>query len=180
MGRELDDQELKMRSSNSKENKKVFVFNQFTRWFVLVLSFLVVLYAVWVILYKLDSNSPKFFKIVPFIMIFLAANTILRNIFSLNKIVLRNKDVEFKYIGRKSQAVNYQEVMRISLAKAKLRAISIEFESNSDRNQIMILLSFPNILEIINNLALSCPNAEYDDFVQSTLYLDKDKVKDTS
>ena len=90
-----------------------YSFNQFTRWFVLVLSILVIAYAIWVIIYKLDVESKPFFKIVPFIMIFLAVNTILRNILTINKIVLNEKNIQFKYIGKKTITVNYQDIEKI-------------------------------------------------------------------
>ena len=152
-----------------------YIFNQFIRWATLLLGLAAVLYALWVIFYKLHADSPRFFKLVPFIIIFLAANSILRNLFSLNSILFTQTDIRFRFLARKTVIIRWDSIYRITMGKDRQRAINIFYREAEVEKKFLMQLSFPNMLEIINSIAEMCENAEYDEFLKSVLVTDSER-----
>jgi len=153
-----------------------YQFNRFIRWTTLILAFTAVSYAFWVIFSKLDADSPKFFKLVPFIIIFLAANSIMRNLFSLNAIIFTEEKIIFKFLARKSVAINWESIFKITFGSRKQRVIYIFYRENEIEKKFIMQLSFPNMLEIINSIAEMCEDVEYDEFLESVLVTESKKL----
>jgi hypothetical protein len=157
-----------------------YKFNAFIRWTTLILATAAVLYAIWVIFYKLNEDSPQFFKFVPFIIIFLAANSIMRNLFSLNAIIFTCEDIRFKFLARRTVVIPWKSIFKITMGQRRQRAINIFYREAGTEKKFLMQLSFPNMLEIINSIAALCENVEYDEFLNSVLVTDKEKAEHSS
>ena len=144
-------------------------FNQFIRWTTLLLGLAAIAYALWVVFSKIDIGSPKFFKLVPFIIIFLAANSVMRNLFSLNSILFTEKKIVFKFIARKSVAINWKTIIKMEFGSTRHRVIHIFYREGDKDKKFLMNLSFPNMVEIINSIAELCDGVEYDDFLKKVI-----------
>ncbi len=152
-----------------------YKFSYFIRWTTLLLGLAATLYAIWVIIFKLNAESPRFFKFVPFIIIFLAANSIMRNLFSINTILFTKEYIRFKFLARRTVTIKWESIFKITMGKDRQRAINIFYREDETEKKFLMSLSFPNMLEIINSIAEMCENVDYDEFLESVLVKDKER-----
>ena len=156
---------------------RVYRFNQFLRWFVIVFALAAIAYSVWIIFCMIDADSSKFHKIVPFVIIFLAGNSLMRNLFNVNSILFTEEKVAFRYLARKSVKINWNSLKKMELNKSKTRAVKLLYQEGEKEKSFIFILSFPNILEILNSIAEMCPQLEFDEFMEKVVISDKEKLK---
>lgn len=154
---------------------RTYRFNQIIRWFTLLLGLLAIAYSIWVIFTRLQSDSPGFYKIVPFIIMFLAANSVLKNLFSLNKIIFRSEDITFCFLARRSVRIPWLQIRRLTYGRGRQKFINIFYEVNGEEKRFLMTLAFPRMLEIINGIAELVENVEYDEFLQKIIISDQEK-----
>ncbi len=156
---------------------RVYRFNQFIRWFTLFFGIAAIAYAIWMIFARIDADSSKFFKFVPFAIMFLALNSVLKNLLSLNSINFTMDRVIFSYIARKSVVIPWTSLKRMELNDSKRKWIRLRFEDNDSEKTFEFTMSFPNMLEIVNSIAEMCPQMEYDEFLEKVIIFPQDKKK---
>ncbi len=156
---------------------RVYRFNQFLRWFVIIFALAAIVYSVWIIFNMIDADSSKFQKIVPFVIIFLAGNSLMRNLFNVNSILFTEEKVVFRYLARKSVKIYWNSLKKMELNKSKQRAVKLLYQEGEEEKSFIFILSFPNILEILNSIAEMCPQLEFDEFMEKIIISDKEKLR---
>ncbi len=156
---------------------RIYRFNQFLRWFVILFALAAIAYSVWIIFCMINANSSKFHKIVPFVIIFLAGNSLMRNLFNVNSILFSEEKVVFRYLARKSVKINWNSLKKMELNKSRTRAVKLLYQEEENEKSFIFILSFPNILEILNSIAEMCPQLEFDEFMERVIISDKEKLK---
>jgi len=154
---------------------RTYRFNQFIRWFTMLLGVFAVAYAVWVILYKVDGDSNNLIKFVPIVIMMLAVNSVIRNLFTLNALKFYEDKISFRYIGKKSVTVAWKEFTKMILTEGKRKAVCLVYIENGEEKDFRFFLSFPHILEVINSIAEMAPQIELDDFMQSIVISEKER-----
>lgn len=154
---------------------RTYRFNPFIRWFVILLSLFAIAYSVLYIFTAIDAESSTFHKIVPFIIIFFASNSLFRNLFSLNSIVFNKEGILFRYLANKSVSMRWEDIRKLSLYPGKSRAIKICFLENDREKELIFTMTFPNMLEVINSIGEMCPQLEYDDFMKNVILTEKER-----
>ncbi|MBC8384579.1 MAG: hypothetical protein H8E57_03560 [Candidatus Cloacimonetes bacterium] len=155
---------------------RIYRFNRFIRWFTLVFGLAAICYAGWLILNKIGADSSKFLKVVPFIIIFFAANSVMKNLFSLNSIKFTNDEIIFRYLARKAKHISWSEITKMQLDDGKHKQIQLVFGEKETEKKYCFTISFPNMLEIVNSIAELCPNIAYDDFIKNVIISEKEKA----
>ena len=155
---------------------RVYRFNRLLRWFVVVFSLAAIAYSVLIIITLVNSDSSKFQKIVPFVIIFLAGNSLMRNLFSVNSILFTEEKVVFRYIAKKSVKIYWNSLMKMELNQSRIRAVKFIYQKEGEEKTFVFILSFPKILEILNSIAEMCPQLEFDDFMEKVIISDKEKL----
>ena len=74
-----------MDTNNEIMFPKEFTFNKFTRYSVLIIGIGTVILALCWIVFRINADATTLQKILPFVAIFLAYDSIQRNLFTLNK-----------------------------------------------------------------------------------------------
>ena len=154
---------------------RTYKFNQFIRWFTLIFAALAIVYSIWLIFNKVDSDSSKFTQFVPFIIMFLALNSFLRNLFSLNKVKLTHEMISFRYLGKKSVNILWSSLVKMELNDSKRKMIRLKYIVNDVEKSLDYTLSFPKPLEIANSIAEMVPQIEFDEFMATVVITDKEK-----
>jgi hypothetical protein len=144
-------------------------FNPFLRWFTFIFALAAIAYAIWMIWAKINASSPGFYKIVPFIILFLALNSLLKNLFSLNAVKIAQDQVVFSYWGRKSVKLKWENLERMEFSSGKQKQIVIKFHEDGVEKLFSFTINFPNMLEIVNSIAEMCPHLEFDDFMKNVI-----------
>ncbi len=149
--------------------KKVYRFNQFVRWLVLVFAVAASAYAVWVAFNKIGADTKIFFKIVPFIIVFLAVNTIIKNLFSINTVRFTAGAIQFGFIGRAKVVIPWESMKKMEFVTSRQRLIRITYDKNGNDAVFTFTTAFPKILEILNGILGMKPDIEMDEFLDKVL-----------
>ncbi len=150
-------------------------FNQFIRWFTILLAVFAIVYAAWVIFYKVDADSSKVVKFVPIVIIFLAVNSLITNLFTLNSIRLFEDKISFRYIGKKPVSVAWKDFTKLELSEGKRKTVKLIYSDNGEEKDFRFFLSFPHILEVINSIAEMAPQMELDEFMKTVVVSEREK-----
>ncbi|MBT3755805.1 MAG: hypothetical protein HOK80_06140 [Candidatus Cloacimonetes bacterium] len=161
--------------NKTKGLPRTYKFNQFIRWFTLIFALLAIAYSVWLIFNKVDSDSSKFTQFVPFAIMFLALNSFLKNLFSLNIIKLTQEMISFKYLGKKSVNIPWESILKMELNEGKRKMIRLKYTVDNVERSLEYTLSFPKPLEIANSIAEMAPQIEFDEFMAAVVITDKEK-----
>jgi hypothetical protein len=155
--------------NQTKGLPRKYQFKQFIRWFTLFLGLSAILYALWVIFFKLTADSPKFFKFAPFAILFLALNSVLKNLFTLNAVVFTQAGISFHFLGKKSTKITWEKLRKMEFSNDKRRQIILTYDESDKKKEFSFSIAFPNMLEIVNSIAEMCPHLEYDEFMQNVI-----------
>lgn len=148
---------------------RVYRFNQFIRWFTLSFGTLAIIYSFWLIFTKVNADSSKFQQFVPFAIMFLALNSVFRNLFSLNSIRFQKDAIAFRYLLRKSVKIPWVDILKIELNDSKRKMIRLLYINNGEEKNFEFTINFPDMLEIVNSIAEMCPNIKYDEFIEKVV-----------
>ncbi|MCF7919897.1 MAG: hypothetical protein K9N06_08285 [Candidatus Cloacimonetes bacterium] len=152
-------------------------FNQFIRWFTILFASFAIAYAFWLIFKRIDADSSTFNKVVPFLIIFFAINSLLRNLFSLNRLLFTEQSLTLTYLLRKNVNIPWLKISSIKMTPARQKLLKITWldDENREMNHEMTL-AFPRMLEIINAIVEMCPQVELDEFLDSVVISDREKT----
>ncbi len=156
---------------------RTYRFNPLVRWFTLLLGLAVISWAVFLIFVKIGTETKFFFKIAPFLIIFFAANSVLKNLFSLNTIVFKKEKITFHFLGRKSTSICWSSLKKMELDDGKHKKIILTYLEKEIEKKFSFTLSFPKMMEIVNSIAEICPEMSYDKFMKNVIISDKEREK---
>jgi len=148
---------------------RTYRFNRFTRWFTIILALFAIIYAVWYVFTAVDVETSTIRKIIPFVIIFLAGNSLFRNLFSLNTVTLFEDRITFGFLLAKDVTIRWEQIAKLSVYSGKTKAIVLHYNTDEGRKQFTFTMVFPNMLEIINSIAEKCPDIQYDDFLKNII-----------
>ncbi|MCF7858806.1 MAG: hypothetical protein K9N07_05705 [Candidatus Cloacimonetes bacterium] len=161
--------------NETKGLPRFYRFNQFIRWFTIILAILAIAYSVWLIFNKVDSSSSKFVQFIPFAIMFLALNSLLKNFLTLNSIKFTKEMIIYQYLGKKNVKIKWRSLIRMELNEGKRKMIRVKYLKNDKKEELEYTLNFPNQLEIANSVAEMAPQIEFDDFLGSVVITEKEK-----
>ncbi len=149
---------------------RTYRFNRFIRFVTIILALFAIVYAVWYVFSGVTQDSSTFRKIVPFVIIFFAFNSLFRNLFSVNSIIFSNDGIAFRYMGKGTLFIEWDNILKLSVYSGKTRAVQLEYLNRAGDNKTFVFtMNFPNLLEIINSIAELANNAEYDEFMSNVI-----------
>ncbi len=155
--------------NDAKGLPRKYKFSAFMRYSTLFIGIMLLVYAVFVLFFKTTEETKTFFKIVPFIIIFLAFDSLGRNLFMLNKVYLTKDFVRFSSLMGRSTLMLYPEITKMELYQGRKRLIKIFHMVNGQEKVYYLTLAFPNILEIVNSIVELTPHVQLDEFMQKII-----------
>jgi len=156
---------------------RTYRFNQLIRWFTLFLGLFAIVYALWVIFNKIDGDSSRIIKFAPILILLLAVNSVIRNLFTLNSMKFYQDKISFRYIGKLPVEIKWEDFVSMRLSAGKRKSVQLIYNSNGQERDFRFFLSFPHILEVINSIAELAPQMELDDFMKSIVVSEKERKK---
>jgi len=161
--------------NKTKGLPRTYKFNQFIRWFTLIFAMLAIAYSVWLIFNKVNADSSKFSQFIPFAIMFLALNSFLKNLFTLNKIKLTKEIISFRYLGKKSVNIPWEKLVELGLNEGRRKMISLKYLDGGVEKTLEYSLSFSKPLEIANSIAEMAPQIKFDEFMGAVVITEKEK-----
>ncbi len=149
---------------------RTYRFNPLIRWTTMFFAALAFGYAVWVLMSgRITANTGMFFKVVPFLIMFLAINSLLKNLLSLDRIRFEPQRLRFRFIARKSVNIAWSELRGMKFMEGRMRLIRLQYERDGQMRQYDFSINFPNMLEIVNAIFELAPHIEVDEFLGNVL-----------
>jgi len=132
----------------------VYRYHQGFRWFMILLSFLMIVYSLYFMFTFVGSQTPVFYKVMPLIICFVGLDSILRKITSLNSITFLDDKLIFGFIAKRNIRIPYDGIQSLDLLRKVTYYMLISYHDEKGRlRQIKTPASFPHVLEVIFNVA---------------------------
>ena len=149
--------------------KQVYRFSPLVRWITIVLAFLALGYGIFVVLTKLTDSSSYLSKLLPYAIVFLALNSLIKNFFTINTITLEDDFVIFSKLFGKSVNIRITTISAISLVDGRRRFIKIDYQQDGNNLSYKFSSGFPKIAEVLANIKQQNPDTVFDKMLQSVV-----------
>ena len=145
-------------------------FNPFLRWFTMIMAALAFAYSIYVLVEgRISADASTLMKAVPFLIMFLALNTILKNLLSLNSIRFEPQQIAFRCIVRPAVRFQWSDLRRMEFVDGRIRYIRLMYSHDGEEKKYDFSINFPNMLEIVNAIDEMAPHIEVDEFLGNVL-----------
>ncbi|HOA28640.1 MAG TPA: hypothetical protein PLO57_08690 [Candidatus Cloacimonadota bacterium] len=132
----------------------LYRYNPFARWLLIGLSMLILIYCVYFLLRYAQYQSPLLGKFVPLVVGFVALDSVLRKVTSLNSVLFESDHVRLGFIAKKPIIIPYDKISALNLKRKITYYLEIHYTDDKGKmSQYTTPASFPHILEIIVNIA---------------------------
>jgi len=150
----------------------VFIFPKFLRYSTLTIGFGALILAICWVVFRINEDASTIQKILPFVAMFLTYDSIQRNLFTLNKVIMTDEHIEFAYIAKKSKIIRWDSLIKLdSTVTVKRKHFTLHYTVEDTTKTFDFSMAFKNIIDILNYIKRIAPNIETDEFVQSLMYI---------
>ena len=143
--------------------KEKFRFNPFLRFFTLFIGLIVIAYCVYIILVAnpVAENISKIKMILPYLVIVLALNSVFRNFFTLNSIILDDSEIIFKKLAFGSCKMKIADIKQIKFMDKRMKLLQVTYLIGEDLKKYSFNLGFPAVLTALSKLKERNPKIEF-------------------
>ena len=155
-----------------KEEIKIphtYRFNPIVRFSVLLLAIFAFSYAVYVLMVKISPASSTLHKIIPYAIIFLSINVVIKNLFNLNSIKITSEFIRFSYIAKKNKTISWNSVKSLELLKNKLKTIKLVYQDFEKTKAFYFGSDFTHIVVILKTIRELNPKIKFDEVLQKVI-----------
>ena len=132
----------------------LYRYNPFARYFLIGLTFLILIYCLYFILRFTNSDTHFFGKTLPWFIGFIALDSTLRKVTSLNSVLFDIDHLRLGFIAKKPIIIPYDKISALNLKRKITYYLEIQYTDDKGKmRQYTTPASFPHILEIIVNIA---------------------------
>ncbi len=158
----------------------VYKFPQFMRFFTLIIATMIIIFSLFVVFTQISSDSSTFKKILPFLIMFLSTDSLVRNLFSLNKVTIIEEGIIFSSLAKRNLFVKWKDIVKLETYQVKGKYFVLHYHNSVEDNQVKkhyFPMAFNNIIEIVNYIVHLSVEIETDEFVKSLVFLEPNKEK---
>jgi len=132
----------------------LYRYNPLARWLLIGISLLIVIYCVYFMLRFISSETPIFYKLLPLIIGFIALDSILRKVTSLNSVLFESGRLRLGFIAKTPVVIPYESIRALDLRRKITYYLVINYDDAKGKQRTFTTpASFPLILEVIVNIA---------------------------
>jgi len=139
--------------------KEKFRFNPFLRFFTLFVGLMAIAYGLYAILSFHPQGKLRLF--LPYVVVLLAANSVFRNLFTLNSIVLSEDEVIFKKLALPSFRVALQNIVKIGFVDKRMRYLQLSYQQGDTLKNYTFNLGYPTVLDALAKIKKKNPAIEF-------------------
>ncbi len=157
----------------------LYRYNPIARWLMILLSTLVVIYCVYFLLRFVNSETGMFYKLLPMFICFIALQSILGKVTSLNSVLFEKDYLRLGFIARRPIIIAYDDIRSLDLKRKITYYLVISYsDAKGKPAQYTTPASFPNILEVIVNIADLAHSAVIPETMKNLLEYVKESMQD--
>ncbi len=139
--------------------KERFRFNPFLRFFTLFVGVMAIAYAVYAILSFHPEGKLRLF--LPYVVVVLAANSVFRNLFTLNSLVLTDDQVIFKKLALPAFRVDLANIIKIRFLDKRMRYLQLSYSQGDTVKNYTFNLGYPGVLDALSKMKKKNPAIEF-------------------
>ncbi len=151
--------EIKVKSIRN-ELPATYRYSPWMRLIMLIVALAISLYALFFFVNFVSNETPIFFKVLPLIILFVALDSVFKQLTSLNRVTFYEDRICFGFLGKPKVIIPYENITSIDLTKQISFSIILKYRDGNKEKIFKTSASFPKILEILLNLADFAPNAQ--------------------
>lgn len=155
---------------------RTYRFNPELRWLTILVAFIATGCSLWFILFRINMDFPVILRILPFLVIFFAFQSMYNQMTMLNAIVFEQDRIMFLTIAKRPVEIPWASFRKMEFSTKGFRSVKITYETPSGPAEYSMTITFRNILEIVNSIAELCPQLEYDPFIKNVIVGERAKI----
>jgi len=147
-------------------------YNPWIRYPMLLISSSVIVYTVYFLVLQINQNTPLLMKIIPFIILYVALDSILRHIASLNSVTFTPDMLILGFLAKRSIRIPYDRIIRFEIMR-KITLYLILFYADEDGRErtFRTNLSFPNMIKVLMGIEDMAPQLQIDEKMRAALQI---------
>jgi hypothetical protein len=154
-------------------------FPPFVRWGMVLVTTLVCIYSLYFLIKVVNSETPPFFKILPLIIMFIALDSALKHLTTLNCVTFYEDRIGFSYIIKPKLEIKYDDILYMELRKHITYYVQFRYlDAQGQEKMFSTPASFPKTLEIMLIIADLAPNIKLSDKLSSAVQHMREKTEE--
>ncbi len=135
-------------------------YHRYARPIMVAISVLMAVYIVFILFTRVDANTPNMGKLLAFAILYIALDSFMRQVTSLNQVIFTQECLWLRFVLRPSIPILWESIDTLQLRKQFTYYLLIGYKDLKGRRKIFkTKASFPKIMEIIYNISDLAPNA---------------------
>ncbi|WP_044278946.1 YdbT family protein [Candidatus Cloacimonas acidaminovorans] len=156
--------EIKVKSIRN-ELPATYRYSPWMRLIMLFVALAICIYAIFFFVKFVTGTTPMFFKVLPLIILFVALDSVFKQLTSLYSVTFYEDRICFGFLGKPKLIIPYENITSIDLTKQISFSIILKYKDKDREKIFKTSASFPKILEILLNLADFAPQAQLNDLL---------------
>lgn len=141
--------------------------NPFVRWFMILISFSIIVYSIYFMIRFVNADTPIFFKLLPIAIAYVGLDSVLKKITSLNSVTFEPEQIRLGFIAKKDIEIPYNDIISLDFYRKITFYIGFTYTDKQGKEQkYRTQASFPHSMEILLNIADMAPQAAIPEKIQ--------------
>lgn len=142
---------------------------------MIVGALLIAAWCLYVLFNHVNSDTSLFYKMLPVLVLFVALDSALRHLTSLNSVIFTPECLWLRFILKPSLTIPWENIRALEFRKVLTYYVFITYQDLRGKQKIFkTSASFPKILEIMYNIADLCPQLVMNDELRRMISVMKD------
>lgn len=134
------------------------------RFFMIGISVLIGAYALFFLFTYVFTDSPWLVKFLPIMILFVALDSVLRHVTSLNSVIFTPECLWLRFLLKPSLAIPWEKIQSMEFRKTLTYYVYLTYlDARGNKRVFKTNASFPKMLEIMYNIADLTPNLAMDE-----------------
>ncbi len=147
-------------------------YNQWIRVTSLLISTGVMAYTVFFLALQMHQETPLLMKIIPFVILYVAIDSILRHLTSLNSVTFTSESLVLGFLAKHSIRIPYEMINRFEIIrKITMYLVLYYIDANGKERTFQTNLSFPNMIKILMGIEDMATHVSIDEKLSAALQL---------
>jgi len=147
-------------------------YNPWIRCLMLSISTCVIAYTLYFLALQINQSTPLLMKIIPFIILYVALDSIIRHLTQLNVVTFTDSDLILGFMAKKRIMIPYHRIKSIGITrKITLYLLLYYLDDQGKERMFKTNLSFPHMIRIMMGIEDMAPQISIDDKLSAALQL---------
>lgn len=137
---------------------------------MIAITLTLAIYSVYFLTRYVNQDTPLIAKLIPIMILFVALNSLVRHVTSLNSLIFAPECLWLRFILKPSIAIEYKNIESLKLQRTLMYYLFLTYrDSKGNKRVYKTSAGFPKMLEIMYNIAEMSPQIVLDDHLAKVI-----------